>query len=170
MSPEQLRGEIVDARADVWALGLVLYEMLTGEQPTAAGLRATMLADDPAPPPSSRVDIPRELDRIVKRALSPLRDERYRDGSALTAALELWAEHNEAGRGDSARTVRLPAPVTTFFGREREIEDITRGLAGVRLLTLTGPGGTGKTRLALQMASSLCGRYEDGAAFVSLVG
>ena len=168
MSPEQLRGEIVDARADVWALGLVLYEMLTGEQPTAAGLRATMLADDPAPLPSRRVDIPRELDGIVKRALSSLPEERYRDGSALTAALERWAEHNEAGRGDSARTVRLPAPVTTFFGREREIEDITRRLAGVRLLTLTGPGGTGKTRLALQMASNLCGGYEDGAAFVSL--
>ena len=99
-----------------------------------------------------------ELDRIVKRALSPVAEERYRDGSAMTAALERWAEHNDAGRGDSARAFRLPAPVSTFFGREREIEDITRRLADVRLLTLTGPGGTGKTRLALQIASSLCGR------------
>jgi hypothetical protein len=100
--------------------------------------------------------------------MSPRPEDRYRDGSELTAALTWWAEDDKRGSAKSEPAVRLPASVTSFFGREREIEDITRRLAGVRLLTLTGPGGTGKTRLALQTASSRCGCCEDGAWFVSL--
>jgi serine/threonine protein kinase len=96
MSPEQLSGGIIDARADVWALGLVLYELLTGERATSAGMRA-ILAGAPARPPSSRrMDIPRQLYRIVERALSPALDERYRDGAELTVALEGWAGYEDA--------------------------------------------------------------------------
>jgi predicted ATPase/class 3 adenylate cyclase len=64
----------------------------------------------------------------------------------------------------------LPAPVTPFIGREREVADIQSRLAdpAVRLLTLTGPGGTGKTRLAMQVASDLTPSYPDGVWFVPL--
>lgn len=64
----------------------------------------------------------------------------------------------------------LPAQVTAFIGREREIAAITQRLGdpGVRLLTLTGPGGTGKTRLALRVASDLIAQYPDGVWFVPL--
>jgi non-specific serine/threonine protein kinase len=165
MSPEQLRGEKVDARADVWALGLVLYEMLTGERLSAGRLQGTPAGDPAWLPSSRRRDTPPALDRIVERALNPLVDERYRDGSELTAALAQWDR-------DHARSapIRLPAPVTNFFGRERELADVTSRLVHVRLLTLTGPGGTGKTRLALQIASSLRDAYEDGVWFVPLAG
>jgi predicted ATPase/class 3 adenylate cyclase len=62
----------------------------------------------------------------------------------------------------------LPAPRTSFVGRERELEEIGDLLGDVRLLTLTGPGGTGKTRLALRAAADQVDRVEDGVVFVDL--
>jgi predicted ATPase/class 3 adenylate cyclase len=62
----------------------------------------------------------------------------------------------------------LPTQVTTFLGRQREIEEIIGRLAEARLLTLTGPGGTGKTRLALQVAARSMADFPDGVWFVAL--
>jgi predicted ATPase len=62
----------------------------------------------------------------------------------------------------------LPAPRTSFIGREREVEEIRDLLAEVRLLTLTGPGGTGKTRLALRAAADQVERVEDGVFLADL--
>jgi predicted ATPase/class 3 adenylate cyclase len=62
----------------------------------------------------------------------------------------------------------LPMQLTTFLGRERELGDAAALLDGARLLTLTGPGGTGKTRLALQLAADATERYRDGVYFVPL--
>src|SRR5215207_1006872 len=64
----------------------------------------------------------------------------------------------------------LPTPLTSFLGRERDIAAVTAALSqpDLRLLTLTGPGGTGKTRLALRVAEELAPRFPDGVAFVPL--
>ncbi len=62
----------------------------------------------------------------------------------------------------------LPAQVTSFIGRDHEIEAITQLLNTTRLLTLTGPGGSGKTRLALQAAAGVMDRFEDSIFFVNL--
>jgi predicted ATPase len=66
--------------------------------------------------------------------------------------------------------VPLPVQATSFIGRDREVADVAALLrrGDVRLLTLTGPGGVGKTRLALRVASELSGTFPDGIAFVSL--
>ena len=69
--------------------------------------------------------------------------------------------------GGSGRS-RLPAPRTSFVGRERELEEIRELLAEARLLTLTGPGGTGKTRLALRAAADQVERVEDGVFLADL--
>jgi predicted ATPase/class 3 adenylate cyclase len=71
-------------------------------------------------------------------------------------------------RAAEAERPGLPRQLTTFVGRERERSEVKETLAGTRLLTLTGPGGTGKTRLAIQVASEVMGSFEDGAVFVPL--
>jgi non-specific serine/threonine protein kinase len=62
----------------------------------------------------------------------------------------------------------LPGQLNSFVGREREIADLKEALENARLVTLTGTGGTGKTRLSLQVASQLTGEYADGVWFVEL--
>ncbi|MEO8626136.1 MAG: adenylate/guanylate cyclase domain-containing protein [Candidatus Limnocylindrales bacterium] len=71
-------------------------------------------------------------------------------------------------RSLDARPNNLPMPVTTFVGRERQIGQIKERLAASRLLTLTGPGGTGKTRLSIRVAEELLDEYRDGCWFVPL--
>ncbi|HLQ61247.1 MAG TPA: AAA family ATPase, partial [Candidatus Acidoferrales bacterium] len=63
---------------------------------------------------------------------------------------------------------KLPAPLTRFVGREAELAEATALLAEGRLLTVTGPGGAGKTRLALRLASAVAEQFRDGAWFVDL--
>ncbi len=69
-------------------------------------------------------------------------------------------------------TLRLPTPPTPFIGREREVAEVCAllGRAGVRLLTLTGPGGIGKTRLALAVADAVRNEFPEGVCCVSLAG
>ena len=62
----------------------------------------------------------------------------------------------------------LPIQATAFFGREQQIAEVVEQLDAARLVTLTGPGGTGKTRLSLQVAATLVSRYPDGVYFVPL--
>jgi predicted ATPase len=62
----------------------------------------------------------------------------------------------------------LPRQLTSFIGRERELQDLKGLLERSRLLTLTGPGGSGKTRLGLQLAADVTGGFPDGVYFVAL--
>ena len=71
-------------------------------------------------------------------------------------------------RSLDARPNNLPTQLTTFVGREREVAEARELLDGTRLLTLTGPGGTGKTRLSLQVAAAAADRFPDGIWFVAL--
>src|SRR2546428_13086473 len=63
-------------------------------------------------------------------------------------------------------SIRLPTPLTRFIGREAELAEAAALLAEARLLTLTGPGGAGKTRLALRVASAVAEDFPDGIWFV----
>jgi predicted ATPase len=71
-------------------------------------------------------------------------------------------------RSLSARFELIPADISSFVGRGAEIDEIGRLLATTRLLTLIGPGGSGKTRLALEIARRSRGAYADGVAYVPL--
>ena len=73
----------------------------------------------------------------------------------------------EIARGAAAR-ISLPRPLTSFIGRERELEQAKQLLAGSYLVTLTGPGGSGKTRLCIAVAAAVAGDYPDGVYFVPL--
>jgi tetratricopeptide (TPR) repeat protein len=115
MSPEQLSGATVDARSDVWALGVVLHEMLTGRRPfhgpTPAALTAAILEQDPPPLSPGGSAPPAALDHVVRRCLA--KDPAARWQSARDVATELsWIREGRSGaRGPSpehARLHRLP--------------------------------------------------------------
>lgn len=96
MSPEQSSGSPVDCRTDVFAFGVMLYELLTGERPfTGATLLAVLVATQckrVAPPSQKRPDTPPELERIVLRCLEKSPEARYRDGAELTDDLDRLAQ------------------------------------------------------------------------------
>jgi predicted ATPase/class 3 adenylate cyclase len=71
-------------------------------------------------------------------------------------------------RTQGPASVNLPSPFTSFVGRERELREVQQELAKTRLLTLTGPGGIGKTRLSLQAAAEVASSFHDGVFFVPL--
>jgi eukaryotic-like serine/threonine-protein kinase len=92
LAPEQVADQPVDHRADLYALGIVLYEMLTGRPPFKAETdlaTATMrLTQDPRPPGALRAGIPRSLERVVLRALARDPDERFQSAEEMRAALD----------------------------------------------------------------------------------
>src|SRR5712692_1668462 len=92
MSPEQVRGEVLDARTDIFSFGAVLYEIVTGTQPFAAASAAATLSTilTKEPPPLARYsrEVPHELERIVSKVLRKDRDERYQTAKDLLIDLK----------------------------------------------------------------------------------
>jgi predicted ATPase len=90
-------------------------------------------------------------------------------GVATSSALPIDASApTSAGDSGRLRLARLPAPRTTLIGRQDERRHIAQALDITRLITLTGVGGTGKSRLAVQVATDVADRYPDGVGYVDL--
>lgn len=108
MAPEQVRNaKQVDARADVWALGVILYELLTAKRPfegaTLGELLIAIVEQTPAPIPARRPDVPRGLDEIVQGCLRRNPDERIASVAALAQALAPYGRASGSSRPDSSR-------------------------------------------------------------------
>lgn len=93
-----------------------------------------------------------------------------RNRTALIAFLSNGSHPTDARRAPAAPKHNLPSALTSFVGREREIDELTALLATARLVTLGGPGGIGKTRLALEVGANPLQKYRDGVWLVELGG
>jgi serine/threonine-protein kinase len=111
MSPEQVRGQVVDARADIFSLGVVLYEMTSGISPfareTAADVIASILEKDPPPLAQLRPDISEGFDRVVRKALCKNREERYQAVNDLLSDLKNLGSDDPAVAARTAKKDRL---------------------------------------------------------------
>ncbi len=88
--------------------------------------------------------------------------------AAETAALFDWIRQSPPANPLEARITNLPFSLTSFIGRKHELTDLKQRLSSTRLLTLTGPGGSGKTRLAIQLGTDLIDSFKDGVWWVDL--
>ena len=189
MSPEQASGEAADHRTDLWSLGLVLYEMLTGRQPFRADEIAAMVSSilfkNPAPVSFYAENIPPEFEKIVVKALRKKKSERYQTAEEIAADLNMFKRSADAMLPLSSQFFyyasqektleaetpnNLSAELTSLIGREREMAEVTKLLrrSDVRMVTLTGIGGTGKTRLSKKIAREMLVDFSDGVYFIEL--
>jgi hypothetical protein len=116
---------------------------------------------------------------VYERCVRAMRDDLGVEPSEQTRALyeklKLGKETPPAAPapskiGPARMTSNIPIPPTSFIGRERELKEITELLSSCRLLTLTGSGGVGKTRLAIETAHASAAIFKDGVFWVDLVG
>ncbi len=101
MAPEQIRGEAVDARSDLFAFGIILYELATGRRPftgaTAADVSSSILRDVPVPVISVRSDLPRDLNRIITRCLEKAPRDRFQTARDVYNELRYVQREIETG-------------------------------------------------------------------------
>ena len=172
MSPEQVTGEAVGPPSDLYSLGVVLFEMVTGELPfhgsTSFEIAHARLTQSVAS--SAAFDqVPPGWKRTIRRLLDKDPAARYPSGREVVLALE--------GRSDPEIVPRffLRAEHDAFVGRTAELTELAKALqtsagepASNRLLTIIGPGGIGKTRLAMKYAWLSLGSWPGGAWFCDL--
>ena len=141
MAPEQARGLEVDARADIWALGVMLYELTAGRPPFTGDTQSDVLAAilEREPPPLDQVDprIPHELQRIVGKALRKDRQQRYQTITDLRLDLEaLRADVQSSMSASASATAQAtPPPAPPSVRRESSAEFILTGLRQHKLAT-----------------------------------
>jgi eukaryotic-like serine/threonine-protein kinase len=137
LSPEQARGEVVDARSDLYSTGCLLYELLTGQPPftgdSALAVAYQHVGETPKTPSSVTPDIPEVLDRVVLKALAKDRNDRYSD-----------AAHMRADLLAAVRGGRVEAPATAVWGAAggAAATAVTTPLAAAEATRMMSPAGT----------------------------
>jgi predicted ATPase/serine/threonine protein kinase len=176
MSPEQANGGTVDFRSDQFSFGAVLYEIVNGypafQGEGKAEIMAAILRDRPKRMHSVELQAPAPFFWILERCLAKDPNQRYTSTRDLARELATVRDLrvDPSARHTVSRPGNMPVQRTAFIGREREVTNLRELLnrQDVRLVTLTGPGGIGKTRLALQVVGDLSDERASGVYFVSL--
>ena len=201
MPPEAFQKQAIDSRADIWAFGVILFEMLADERPFVGddfgSTLASIIYHEPPDLEDLRDDAPIPLVDLIYRMLEKDPHARISSVRHIGAALEDILQ----GRDSSVTAIpkerfhtptpvaieqpkhNLPLQTTAFVGRETEVAELSRLINQNegRLVTILGPGGMGKTRLALEVASRVAGiadskssstttqnLFRDGVFFVDL--
>ncbi|WP_437630002.1 nSTAND1 domain-containing NTPase [Sorangium sp. So ce854] len=155
MSPEQLRGWDIDARTDLWAVGIMLHELVTGAHPldpfSAGRLVEIMNFDVPMPSASDRRQDVGALDALIDRCLKKRKAERVGSARELLVELEGLLPGRKAldlGEDESpfaGLSAFQEADAPRFFGREREVAALATRLRNQQLVAVAGPSGAGKS-------------------------
>lgn len=132
LSPEQARGEVVDARSDIYSCGCLLYELLTGRPPfkgdSAVAIAYQHVRELPVPPSQIAPDVPESMDRVVMKALAKHREDRYQNADQMRADLQA-----------AIRGLQVNAPATeTWQQQATTIIAPTPGVPSAPAATNTG--------------------------------
>jgi tetratricopeptide (TPR) repeat protein len=147
MSPEQVRGDLLDQRSDLFSFGILLNELLGGTNPFRRGSATETMAAILRDPPNLASDLPQGLMILVRRLLAKELDQRYQSMSDVLADLERLTVESLAPRAEPAAT-SIP-----LIGREQEFAELKRALAEAlagrgSIVMIGGEPGIGKTHLA----------------------
>jgi predicted ATPase/tRNA A-37 threonylcarbamoyl transferase component Bud32 len=173
MAPEQAGGEEVDARSDQYALGCMVYEMLAGSPPFTGATPLAIMARhavDPVPTLTTvRPTVGQQVSDAIERALAKVPADRFGTIAEWRDAMTITDSDPKISPEPSTIFKPPPEPATQLLGREDQLQSVTDQLTdGARILTITGVGGTGKTRFAVELFRRCQTLFSGGAAFVSL--
>lgn len=178
MAPEQLKAHALPA-SDQYALAIMTYEWLCGERPFQGTMAEIAIKHTLVPPPSLRErvsTITPNVEQVILKALAKNPQQRFEHIRDFAQALEEASiaespeHHTLPLKNAPASFNNLPAQLTSLIGREQEVTDLCTLLQrpDVRLVTLTGTGGIGKTRLSLEVGTELLTAFSEGVYFVPL--
>lgn len=174
LAPEQVTASAVDARADIFSFGALCYEILTGapafRRATPAESLGALFGPSPVPASQVRPGLPAAIDAVLERCIARDPAERFAGMSEAVDLMVRTLRGIAAPAAGAPPVADLPTPPSRLIGRDRDLDAVGQLLAqpGARLVTLTGPGGTGKTRLAVEVARLAQDRYPGGVRFVPL--
>ncbi len=186
LAPEQLQGN-PQAQSDQYALGVVVYEWLCGKRPFNGSPMEIAMQQLSAPPPSLREqgpDLSPALEETVLRALAKEPQQRFASVHDFALAFERACQGMAQPLANASSTTseksqyslkpepmwKVPTTFTPLIGREQDVINICEMLKRqeVRMLTLLGTGGIGKTRLSWQVAAEIREHFADGVCCVPL--
>lgn len=193
--PELLGAQSPSEASDVYSLAATFSCLITGRPPfvtgdpnmdTFVGISGRVLTEPP--PDLKQFDVPIDIAEAVERAMSKAQSDRPQSVHAFVGTLGLVPEELTATLRRSSPVRRsehvtassdqpptrdhkrgsLPIQLTSFIGRDQEVAEVTKLVRGARLVSVLGPGGAGKTRLALRVAETMAAEFTHGARLIPL--
>ncbi|MHC4451736.1 MAG: protein kinase domain-containing protein, partial [Planctomycetota bacterium] len=170
MPPEVITGNESGLASDLWSSAVLFYRLLTGRFPFPAQyvgeLIQKVMYEDPEP---LGPEVPEPLAKLVLRCLVKEMSKRLGSAEEVVDELDrLAVQDPRFAEVPSARPTNWSAPADNFVGRETDLEALSALLEASSLVTVTGPGGVGKTRIAEQLCGQLLSRFVGGCWLVDL--